>query len=207
MLRLEATRLLEQQQGAIRLEDLTMTNTTKLSDRVRPNSEAAPWVIEEIKRLEAELARLQQPSLTLTGHMLREALGLIAPDGTDEQLECELVLVKYQDGAHSGPGIYAHYEECPEEGATLIDGESELGAAFVPATSATAAVPEVWRSTLEAVTSSLRDLNSVQRENIDDDMEEPEIERERCDETDELVERAERLLASVSQSDADAESV
>jgi hypothetical protein len=33
-----------------------MTNTTKLSDRVRPNSEAAPWVIEEIKRLEAELA-------------------------------------------------------------------------------------------------------------------------------------------------------
>ena len=30
--------------------------TTKLSDRVRPNSEAAPWVIDEIKKLEAELA-------------------------------------------------------------------------------------------------------------------------------------------------------
>ena len=29
---------------------------TKLSDRVRPNSEAAPWVIDEIKKLEAELA-------------------------------------------------------------------------------------------------------------------------------------------------------
>ena len=28
---------------------------TKLSDRVRPNSEAAPWVIDEIKKLEAEL--------------------------------------------------------------------------------------------------------------------------------------------------------
>ena len=30
--------------------------TTKLSDRVRPNSEAAPWVIDEIKKLEVELA-------------------------------------------------------------------------------------------------------------------------------------------------------
>ena len=28
---------------------------TKLSDRIRPNSEAAPWVIEEVKRLENEL--------------------------------------------------------------------------------------------------------------------------------------------------------
>jgi hypothetical protein len=27
----------------------------KLIERVRPNSEAAPWVIEEIKRLEREL--------------------------------------------------------------------------------------------------------------------------------------------------------
>lgn len=30
----------------------------KLSDRVRPDVEAAPWVIEEIKKLEAELDRL-----------------------------------------------------------------------------------------------------------------------------------------------------
>ena len=28
----------------------------KLSERVRPNCEAAPWVIEEIKRLERELS-------------------------------------------------------------------------------------------------------------------------------------------------------
>ena len=28
----------------------------KLSERVRPNCEAAPWVIEEIKRLEQELS-------------------------------------------------------------------------------------------------------------------------------------------------------
>lgn len=30
-----------------------------LSDRIRPNSEAAPWVIEEIKKLEAEAHRYQ----------------------------------------------------------------------------------------------------------------------------------------------------
>ena len=28
----------------------------KLSERVRPNCEAAPWVIEEIRRLERELS-------------------------------------------------------------------------------------------------------------------------------------------------------
>jgi hypothetical protein len=31
-----------------------------LSDRIRPDVEAAPWVIEEVKKLEAEVARLQK---------------------------------------------------------------------------------------------------------------------------------------------------
>lgn len=31
-----------------------------LSDRIRPDVEAAPWVIEEIKKLEAENAKLKQ---------------------------------------------------------------------------------------------------------------------------------------------------
>lgn len=40
-----------------------------LSERVRPNIEAAPWVVEEIKRLEVELVeayaelRKQRPSI------------------------------------------------------------------------------------------------------------------------------------------------
>jgi len=33
---------------------------SKLSDRVRPDVEAAPWVVEEIKRLEAERDRLRE---------------------------------------------------------------------------------------------------------------------------------------------------
>ena len=40
---------------------------SKLSDRVRPNSEAAPWVIEEIKRLEAALAKLAEGLDEITG--------------------------------------------------------------------------------------------------------------------------------------------
>lgn len=31
----------------------------KLSDRIRPDVEAAPWVIEEVKKLEAEVAHLR----------------------------------------------------------------------------------------------------------------------------------------------------
>jgi hypothetical protein len=31
-----------------------------LSDRIRPNSEAAPWVIEEVKRLEADLTSARE---------------------------------------------------------------------------------------------------------------------------------------------------
>lgn len=39
----------------------------KLSDRVRPGSEAAPWVIEEIKRLEAALEAKAAPVAYITG--------------------------------------------------------------------------------------------------------------------------------------------
>lgn len=34
-------------------------NMNKLSERVRPNSESAPWVVEEIKRLERQINSLQ----------------------------------------------------------------------------------------------------------------------------------------------------
>ena len=35
-------------------------NDKNLSDRIRPNSEAAPWVIEDVKRLEKENQELRQ---------------------------------------------------------------------------------------------------------------------------------------------------
>lgn len=37
----------------------------KLSDRIRPNVEAAPWVIEEVKRLEWELSKAYTELLKL----------------------------------------------------------------------------------------------------------------------------------------------
>lgn len=36
-----------------------LSNKTKLSERVRPDCEAAPWVIKEIKKLESELELAQ----------------------------------------------------------------------------------------------------------------------------------------------------
>ena len=72
-------------------------------------------------------------SLAINGHQLLEALGLLAPDGSKEQLDQELVLLNGTDKSHSGPGVYAYYKEYPEEGAILLDGASELGQAFVPA--------------------------------------------------------------------------
>lgn len=79
-------------------------------------------------------------SLTLNGHQLREALGLIAPDGSEEQLDQELVLYTNGDCFQSRPVVYGYYEDCPEEGITVIDGDSELGLAFVPAGEAAGAV-------------------------------------------------------------------
>lgn len=42
----------------------------KLSDRVRPNSEAAPWVLKEILKLEAELERVKTESEERIADML-----------------------------------------------------------------------------------------------------------------------------------------
>lgn len=36
---------------------------TKLSDRIRPNVEAAPWVVDEVKRLEKELAAARSKAI------------------------------------------------------------------------------------------------------------------------------------------------
>lgn len=40
-------------------------STTKLSDRVRPGSEAAPWVIDEIKKMERKLADAKEAIVSL----------------------------------------------------------------------------------------------------------------------------------------------
>lgn len=51
-----------------------------LSDRVRPDSEAAPWVVKEIKKLEESVLQLQEENLQLkqTIHNIKKSLDEIA---------------------------------------------------------------------------------------------------------------------------------
>ena len=57
----------------------------KLSDRIRPNSEAAPWVIEEVKELETEIERRRVEVVELKGILL--AVFDISLGGLDESTQ------------------------------------------------------------------------------------------------------------------------
>jgi len=45
-----------------------MNDKKFLSQRIRPNSEAAPWVVEEVKKLEAHIATLEARLAALESH-------------------------------------------------------------------------------------------------------------------------------------------
>lgn len=59
----------------------------KLSERVRPNIDAAPWVADEIKILEREIDRLSAmiDSAPIAIMDIRDALGICAPTEDDFQ--------------------------------------------------------------------------------------------------------------------------
>lgn len=78
----------------------------------------------------------------------------------------------------------------------LPDGDYQVYAAPQPQT---AAMPDEWRSMVERLTSTVEDLNDTVRNQIDDDLEDPELEAALCDETDELVQEARALLATVPE--------
>jgi hypothetical protein len=60
----------------------------KLSDRIRPNSEAAPWVVEEVKRIESFLERLIE-----AGELIKETIN----SHEIETLDCDRRGEKYCD--------------------------------------------------------------------------------------------------------------
>ena len=67
----------------------------KLSDRIRPNSEAAPWVIDEVKKLEEKLSKaeamLKEPTkLLLIPELMKQAGWMKIPKPLTED-EMELV--------------------------------------------------------------------------------------------------------------------
>jgi hypothetical protein len=52
----------------------------KLSDRVRPDVEAAPWVIDEIKRLELELDIANLEIRRIEGEYCQKKMKVVAND-------------------------------------------------------------------------------------------------------------------------------
>lgn len=52
-------------------------STTKLSDRVRPGSEAAPWVVDEIKKLETALEVFEHTTAITRDEQLAQARAAI----------------------------------------------------------------------------------------------------------------------------------
>ncbi|WP_208456289.1 hypothetical protein [Burkholderia gladioli] len=84
--------------------------------------EFALSLIHSAPSAEAEATEKLAPILTLTGAQLLEALDLIAPDRTADQLESE---GSFQYGkGHAGEGMYCWITEYPEEGASLLDGST-----------------------------------------------------------------------------------
>jgi hypothetical protein len=59
-----------------------------------------------------------------------------------------------------------------------------------------AVVPEEWRTMLSRVVDELDSLNCNMRDQIDDDMADPDEEAELCDATDELIDEARALIAA-----------
>ena len=49
----------------------------KLSDRIRPNSEAAPWVVEEVRKLEHELNILYDRTINLEKDLAQAYLEMV----------------------------------------------------------------------------------------------------------------------------------
>lgn len=82
---------------------------------------AAPGIIlslfDEIERLQAKTR------ISLNLYQIRALLEMA--DSSGEPEGDELIIVKGDDACHSGPGLYAYFSECPEEGASFIGDDEE----------------------------------------------------------------------------------
>ena len=120
---------------------------------------ACSWIVSELERktnderiLAVELAKLREdrpatkapePSITLNGRQLKEALEMAWPDGAldvdqgdTEIVLCELPLRMSIDGEPMPAGLYAYHYDLPEEGVTFLDPDP----AIVPSQSPTFSV-------------------------------------------------------------------
>ena len=65
--------------------------------------------------------------LTLTDGQIRELYAFAGDSGEVDPDDQTRITIRHCSEGHSGPGLYAHYAEYPEEGAMLLDGKSQLG--------------------------------------------------------------------------------
>ena len=64
------------------------------------------------------------PRFELTNGQIAQLADFAGMPMAGEPLEDQDVLViQHSDAGHSGPGVYAHYDELPEEGAIYLDGQ------------------------------------------------------------------------------------
>ncbi len=117
------------------VEESVIAMTRMLNDREwaeHVGKGAASELESAITKLHNELAQaretadslagqtLANPGIELNAYQLRALLEMAESSGEPED---DPVIIKMGDG-HSGPGLYAYWRECPEEGASFI-GENE----------------------------------------------------------------------------------
>lgn len=121
-----------------RIDQLLQQMIAETSQQVLPTVYSATMLagLQELQSLtagiEAQRAFAQQGvaasamsnKIELTHYQIKALLELSEASGDPECCD-DLVLQMGGEKAHSGPGLYAWYDECPEEGATFIGRDAE----------------------------------------------------------------------------------
>ncbi len=63
--------------------------------------------------------------IALTHYQIKELLALSESSGDPEATDDLLLVLVEDDSAHSGPGLYAQFQEVPEEGYMFIGADQE----------------------------------------------------------------------------------
>ena len=102
-------------------DDLALTVKALRAYKASQVEPKAPLVSLKEGDLITTVSPAEEPSLTLNGYQLKEALEFVAPDGEADQLETD-VTIQWGEG-HCGPGHYVSLTEYPDEGSILLAGD------------------------------------------------------------------------------------
>lgn len=93
---------------------------SSMSGRITPEQHSAIVGILGNK----DLGQQEPQKIELTHYQIRSLLELSESSGDPEHQD-DLILQLGDEKSHSGPGLYAYFAECPEEGATFIGRDAE----------------------------------------------------------------------------------